>query len=367
MNDVDELTRYAVLHARGQQISRYQKILDRVRTDGADPGSWAGEWSREAEELERRGRHLEAARHFALARFPYPGDQARAQAQDRCVAAFERWRGGTGIERLEIDLPEGRLVCLATGLSADRPRPVLLLMGGIVSVKEQNAAALADLDRLGLAGIVTEMPGVGENTLPYSAGSWRMLSQLLDAVADRADVSRTYAIAMSFSGHLALRCAVTDDRIRAVVTVGAPVSRFFTDAGWQRQLPALTVDTLAYLLGTGRAEVPGQLRGWALQPEELAALTVPVRYTASRRDEIIPPGDPDLLRASVPDVRILEHDDVHGAPAHIAETRLWSMAEVLRIHGAPGPQRLVIGALWQASRLRARVSHPAAAPAAAGR
>src|SRR6185369_11819876 len=115
----------------------------------------------------------------------------------------------------------------------------------------------------------------GENTLTYGPDSSRMLSALLDAVADRADVTHTYPIAMSFSGHLALRCAMTDARIRGIVTVGAPTSRFFTDAGWQRGLPRVTTDTLAHLAHTDPQDIPGGLARWALTGDDLAALDIP--------------------------------------------------------------------------------------------
>lgn len=359
MNDVTELKRYAGLHARGQGIRGYRRVLDRITTDDEGPGSWTGEWTAEAEALERRGRSLEAARHFAMARFPYAGDPAREEAQRRCVAAFDAWRSGRGIDRLELDLPGGRAACLTTGLSTRERRPVLLLMGGIVAVKEQNAAALPGIARLGMAGVAAEMPGVGENTLPLGDDAWRMISHLLDALDDRADTAQTYAIAFSFSGHLALRCAATDRRIRGVITVGAPISKFFTDEEWQP--PQVTVDTLAHLVGIKPAEVRARLRDRALTPAQLSALGVPVRYTASRRDEIIPPGETDVLRAGVADLRVLEHDDVHGSPAHLAETRMWSMAELLSMRGVRNAQSLIISTLWHAHRLRGRLPGPARA------
>jgi esterase FrsA len=352
MNDVDELKRFVIVHARAQNIVGYQDVLRRISHDNGDePGSWAREWSRSAELLAGRGRLLEATRHYSLARFPYVDGPARQQALTACTLAFDQWRqADPAIQRLDVDLPDGRVRGWATGLSAVDPKPLLVIMGGIVTVKEQWAPVLRQVRRLGMAGIVTEMPGAGENELRYDANSWRMLSGLLDTVGDQADVTRTYTLAMSFSGHMALRCALSDNRIRGIVTAGAPVTEFFTDTAWQRDLPRVTVDTLAHLSGTKL----GDMRDWALTPTDLSALDIPVHCAVSLRDEIIPAGDVQQIRRWVRQARFLEHDDVHGSPSHVVETRLWSILSLLRMRGGNHPRRAAIAALLGMARLRRR-------------
>jgi esterase FrsA len=359
MNDVDELKRFVVTHARAQNLRRAdtERLLGRIRTD--DPGgagSWAEEWCRAADLLERDGRYLDACRHYNIARFPYVDGLDRQQALDRCVRTFDRWRTGhRHIERLDVDVDGGLVRCWTTGLSTTRRLPVLLVLGGIVSIKEQWAPVLLQARRLGMAGVVTELPGVGENTTRYTPQSWRMLSAVLDAVSDRADVARTYAVALSFSGHLALRCAVDDRRIRGIVTAGAPVREFFTDPGWQRDLPRVTVDTLAHLAGTAPGRLPGDLAAWALRPDQLAALDIPVGYIASRHDEIIPAADVRLLERQVRRFRLVEHDDVHGSPRHVTESRLWTVLSIMRMQGVHNAQRAAVSGLWHGLRARDRL------------
>jgi hypothetical protein len=357
MNDVAELKQFVVAHARAQGIppARYQAVLDRVDTDeDGPPGSWVHEWTRAGEGRERDGDLLDAARHYNMARFPHAGGGARREALRRCVDAFDRWRAAQapGIERLELDLPEGRVRCWATGLSATQPLPLLLVSGGIVSVKEQWAQVLVRTARLGMAGVVWEMPGVGENPLRYGAGSWRVVPALLDLLAGRAQVHETYAIALSFSGHLALRAAVDDSRLRGVVTAGAPVSEFFADVTWQRRLPRITVDTLAALTGTGPDAVLGHMRDWALTKKQLGALDVPVAAIVSRRDEIIPPADPQLLRSHVRRLRVMDNDDVHGSPRYADETRLWTVDALLEMRGGNLGRRSGIHLAMRALRAR---------------
>jgi hypothetical protein len=352
-NDLGELKEHVIVHARGQRIADYRELLDRIHCDeGSMPGSWVAEWCGAAELLEDQGNDLAASRYYAMARFPYVDGPARQDAQERCRRAFDRWRRDRGIEPLDAEIDGGLVRCWTAGLSATERKPLLVVMGGIVTIKEQWAPMLGAMRRLGMAALVTEMPGVGENSLRYEPDSWRMLSGLLDAVADRAQVDQTYAMALSFSGHMAMRCATEDPRIKGVITVGAPVSEFFTNRGWQRQVPQITLGTLAHMTGTSQAGLSGCLEAWALTRQQLSSLEIPVCYAASRRDGIIPHGDVRLLRDCVPNLSLVEYDDVHGAPGHVAQTQLWSVASLLRLRGVRNMQSGLVGLLLRGQQMR---------------
>ncbi|MET8780122.1 alpha/beta hydrolase [Nocardia sp. NPDC004654] len=358
MNDVNELKQFAGVHARGQQIPNYDKILDRIHHDGEGSGSWVGEWIRAAEKLASRNLHLEASRHYTMARFPFVDGPARQYALEAGVMEFDRWRVSEEhhIYPLDLTVGSGQFRCWTTGLSTTKPRPLLLIMGGIVTTKEQWAPLLARLGKFGIAAIVTELPRVGENSLCYDSHSWRMLSSLLDAVADRADVSRTYAMNLSFSGHLALRCATEDPRVCGVITVGAPITEFFKDRQWQSKVPDLTLNTLAYLTEIPRADLGNALSDWALSADQIAALNIPVSYVASTQDEIIPPSEVRFLRKHARDLQVLVHEDVHGAPHHMSETWPWCLASLFRMLDNRSLRGAVFTALWIAQRTRRRLT-----------
>jgi esterase FrsA len=359
--DVAELKQFVELHARAHGIAPkvYREVLEGVRTDAGDgPDSWVGRWRVGGDRLAAAGNHAGAAAFYNMARFPCVDGPARAEALARCVASFERsLQDRDGIERLDVQVDGGTIGCWTAGLSTSRQLPLLLVMGGIVSLKEQWAPALRRIGALGMAGIVTEMPGVGENPLRYGPDSWRMLPAVLDAVRDRADVDHTYAMTMSFSGHLALRCALDDSRIRGIVTAGAPIHHFFTDPVWRPRVPRITMDTLAHLTGCTPAALDDLLPTMALSGEHLTGVDVPVAYVVSNRDEIIPASDVDFLRRHVRQVRLLTNDDVHGSPNHLPETQLWIILSILRMRGRGSPQRTALTGLMHAARARRRVEH----------
>lgn len=356
MNDTEELKQYGVAHARAQRISlsQYQEVCARIHTDDHDaPGSWVGEWAKAADSFERRGNHLRACSYYNLARFPYVDGPARDSALHMCVDACTRWASAQGgVERLELDLDGGRVVCWTSGLSKNDRKPLLLVTGGIISIKEQWVTLLPQVERLGLSCIITEMPGVGENDTQYTRDSWNLLSELLDKVADRAHVEETYAMALSFSGHMALRCAARDRRIKGIMTVAAPVSEFFTNQENLRRLPRVTVNTLAHLMDCGPTDVAAQIKEWSLGKDELRALEIPVYYVGSRKDEIIPTGDLHDLRHFVRGLHTLVYDEEHAAPRYATETRIWIMLSLVTMRQGLPLQRIALSSAWHVLRSR---------------
>jgi hypothetical protein len=337
-----ELAELVLLHARAQGIApdTCRRVIASVDTaepvgaDGTERGTWTWVWSSLARQYAAAGRPLEASRYYNLARFPHGGDEPRRRAAAACVHAFDTWRRRTGmIERLELDLPGGRVACWTAGLGAGRPRPLLVVMGGIVSPKEQWAPFLLAARRLDMPVLVTEMPSVGENTLVYGPAATDMLPQVLDRLGPATCAPGVHVVGLSFAGHLAMAAARHDPRIRGVLTVGAPVSRVFADPATWARLPRTTTATLAHLTRTEPGRTQRVLAPMALRPADLAALDIPVRYVASRRDEIVSRREWELLAEHVADMEWIEFDDVHGSPAHLIDTRLWLLRHVLLLRG----------------------------------
>jgi esterase FrsA len=349
MNYLDELKEFVVLHARAQKIPSgiVRTVLSRVQHDGTGPNSWVAEWVAAATAASARGDHRLASRLFGLARFPFVDGSARETALTECVAEFAaatRKRPGISVAALRVGSASVRYYLAGAG-SADVRRPLLVVIGGIVSLKEQWGEFLGLCRRLNAVVAVTEMPGVGENGMRYTPDSAAMLSALLDELAPVADVDNTFIVGFSFGGHLALQCAASDPRVRGVATVGAPLRTFFTDPEQWARTPQTTRRTLARLTNTAEAELPAMLMYWALTAEQLAALDIPVYYVASARDEIIPAAERALLLRCVRNAQVITFDDVHGSPGHLAQLRAWIGLALFSWRGIRGMQPLVLSAI----------------------
>ncbi|WAZ25617.1 esterase FrsA [Streptomyces cinnabarinus] len=361
-----ELRRFALPHAYAQGIPG--DVIHRVlRHLGEDegPGAWTHAWSSLAMAAEARGRDLDAVRSYAMARFPYVDGPDRLAAQQACVAAFDRWRRGVrGVSRLDLPFEDAGFACWATGLSLRNRLPLILVIGGIAGVKEQWAPVLAESDRLGAAVVVTELPGVGENSLTYGTDSVHMLTYLLDLLGRAADTSRTCVVGLGFGGHLALRHVLDDDRVRGLAVVGTPVRDFFARVAEHAPLPRLVDLTLSHLMRTPVERIPAELADWGVAEERLTGLRVPVACVAGRDDEVVPYSDAQLLGRTVPRLRLVENDTLGGRPEQAAETRLWLLAQALRMAGTAGPVRRAASARARVLRARRRLNGTSAgAPA----
>jgi hypothetical protein len=79
------------------------------------------------------------------------------------------------------------------------------------------------------------------------------------------------------------------------------------------------------------------MREWALTPNELRALDIPVDYLASTRDEVIPAAENDFLRGHLDRLNLLLVNDVHASPNHARLTALWVATCLLRGGAARTP------------------------------
>lgn len=334
-----------MLHARAQNMcmSRCNQVLSRIQAFAKEgEGGWGHEWELEGDLDATDGKLQSAFQFYNLARFPYPSNDDMEAAHEKCVKTFMSWAKVKGIDFKRLKLYFKGVEIPFYFSSAGENKPLLLVMGGIVSIKEQWQAFLWAGKKLGVSVLVAEMPGVGENALTYDRSAYDFLSELIDAVQDFANVSHTHIVAMSFSGNMALRQAKDDSRIRAITTVGAPVHQFFKDGTWWRQVPQTTKRTLAHLCGVDDDKLFERISHFAIEGDELAALTIPVYYVRSVNDEIIPAGEKDVLMRHVRALTLREYEDVHGSPNHMRDLQKYVPMTVLKEAGTNKPAQMML-------------------------
>jgi pimeloyl-ACP methyl ester carboxylesterase len=337
MTYLDELKEFSRLHIRSQRhpadLERTLATIDSEERDA--PGGWTHQWSARASEYTRTGRALEAIQCLNFARFPFVSSQARANAHRACVERFAAWATSRDrrVKKVEISAM-GHRVPVYTLI--DRPgRPILIAIGGIVSIKEQWHALMFGAARLGFSVVIAECPGVGENPLPYTPGCHRFLGAILDELSGVTGRCPAYVVGLSFGGYLAIKQALCDPRIRGITTVGVPLSDFYTDAAWWAGVPEVTKRTLGHVCRARLDELPTVLAEFALSAGDLRSLAIPLHAVCSLRDEIVPQAEQRFLEANADQLDLVVFDDVHGAVHHMPALQKYIVWSVLSQSGAP--------------------------------
>ncbi|MFE3461857.1 alpha/beta hydrolase [Nocardiopsis aegyptia] len=344
MRELEEAGEFVRLHARhmGLSTDQIERVLARISDlDAVGEGGWVTEWSRLADDLLARGKAPEAANLYILARFPCADTRAKAEAARRAATVTCAWlaeSGTGGVRRARVG---GAQVPFLFSRPARSDAPLVVMMGGIVSLKEQWSSFLGLGRRLGCAVAIADFPGVGENEVAYSREAAGVYTAIMDAVAGECDAERTLVVAPSFGGHLAILCSAWDERVRGLVTVGAPLRVFFTDPGARAAMPQVTRAALSRAAGVGQEGLSARLDALALDPAEIARLRMPVTYVASTRDEIIPNDDWGAAARSSDRLSVYAFDDVHGAPHHLRQTRLLVLTALCQHAGRRGAALLI--------------------------
>ena len=367
-----ELKNFVLLHSQAQQLDQceVQAILETItHAEGEDAGSWCAQWFKAAERESARQNWATATKLYSLARFPYVETEFQQRAHEGAINSFEQSMQQAKVTFETLEIENGAFKAYATGL--DKGWPLLVVCGGIVSIKEQWQRFLLLAARIKLCVVVTEMPGVGENNLRYTPQSWAMFPQLIDAVQGRADTRQCHLMALSFSGHLAMHAAARDPRIRGITTVGAPVASFFRQYN-TRSVPRVTRQTLSYLTGLSGESLFKQMPDWQITQENLPPLTIPVHYLQSQFDEIIPLSEVNSLKKVARDMRLYQLADVHGSPNYMHLVAPWALSSILSSFPSRRRQAALFRLVWQVKQFWSRrravrpkslaVNHVVAAP-----
>jgi 2-polyprenyl-6-methoxyphenol hydroxylase-like FAD-dependent oxidoreductase len=350
-----EAKAFVGLHARhmGLASKELDDALERITMfDGTGRATWVGELGALAD---RDGQAVrERADLLNLARFPYADSPARAEVAARAATLVADDLAARDAGSRRIARTAAGPVPFLFRPAAREGAPLVVVVGGIVSLKEQWAPFLGLGPRLGCGVAVVDFPGVGEHPGRYDRSSADLFSAVMAAVPE-CDTDRTLLLAPSFGGHLALMAAGDDRRIARIVTVDAPLADLFEGPRVVERLPLITAEALRRACGVEAADLPAALAALALRPDDLSGVTARVDAVVSDHDEIVPGSDWRTHGAILPEARVVRFDDVHGAPRHLRHVRLITLKAILELTGRDGRASIVggIGAVaGRASRVR---------------
>jgi 2,6-dihydroxypseudooxynicotine hydrolase len=185
--------------------------------------------------------------------------------------------------------------------------PVVLILGGLESTKEESYLFENRCLARGLATCTFDGPGQGE--LFFQAklrpDFHRFASAVIDWLAARPqiDIARLGVIGRSLGGFYALHCAAHEPRIRACIAWGV-----LFDLSYYDTMAPVSALGFAYVAGFADRESAAAYLKQTLDLSGTAErVRVPVYALHGARDTLIPPSQVDKLRAALaanPDVTL---------------------------------------------------------------
>jgi 2,6-dihydroxypseudooxynicotine hydrolase len=294
--------------------------------------------ARRAEEAETHGRRvsageawLHAAVAYHFARFVWTEDAERARSvADRAVAAMyaAHHHLDPSAERIEAPLDGGAVVGNLRRPWYDADPPLVLLIPGLDSTKEEFWRLENVFLARGMAVLSLDGPGQGEGgyTLPIRHDYEVAATAILDVLDGRFD--RVGALGVSLGGYYAPRAATFEKRIKAV----AGISGAFNFGALWDSLPELTRET--FRVKSGAAD-DAQARERALELDlagVLDQLEAPGLFVTGKLDRLIPWESTHMQANLAPRGEFVLLDDGNHVCANIPYITRPMVADWLREH-----------------------------------
>src|SRR3954451_3167599 len=272
-----------------------------------------------AREAESKGRTLtagqlwnQAALSYHFAKFVWMLDMERyEEATHLAVDALRKAHSflDPTAERIEIPFEHGATLVGNLRRPAGDAAPLILLLPGLDSTKEEFFGWENVFLSRGLATFSLDGPGQGESglTTPIYPNYEVAASATIDALLSRDDVDleRIGAAGVSLGGYYAPRAAAYEKRLKAVVGISGP---FDFAANWDN-MPEQTRETVVHHTAAaddedGRAKA-GELNLYDAAP----LLDQPFLAITGRNDRLIPWGQTQRQAADAPGGEFVLYDD----------------------------------------------------------
>ena len=201
--------------------------------------SWVPAWSSLGKQYENEGelllekgniqegqkKLLQAKSFYSISRFPAPLTELKKKANEDCIRAYLRHCEflDPPLQIVEVEC-EGQTITshFRSPKDADPENPVpavLIMCGGDMFKEDRGWAGEMALEQ-GLASLVMDGPGTGENPFPYEPSSVKAWMAAVDYLANRPEVdsNKVGAFGISRGGHSVLLLAGNDPgRVKAAV------------------------------------------------------------------------------------------------------------------------------------------------------
>ncbi len=212
-------------------------------------------------------------------------------------------------ERLDIAF-EGTTIPghLRRPRAVDRP-PVVLIVPGLDSVKEELFTMEQDFLRRGLATLTVDGPGQGESAprFPIRADWGGVVRPIMDMLEARADVDagRVGLLGISMGGIYGPLAAASEPRIRALIALAGP---YDLSECWGALNELTRGGYVFYTKSRDEAEAFERAKSLSLHGV-LPRVRQPLLVVHGARDRLFPPEQAERIAREAPDATLLLYPD----------------------------------------------------------
>ena len=302
------------------RIERWDDWLDAWCTNADMHGGLAEEAATKERRLTAGEAWARATVAYHFAKFVWVVDPGRSRAAaDKAVAAMAKTHEylDPEAERIEVPLDGGRVVGNLRRPAGEQRPPLVLLVPGLDSPKEEFfRLENVFLDR-GMATLSMDGPGQGESgyELPIRADYDVAVTAVLDAIAARTDLDldRVGLFGVSVGGYYAPRVLAFEPRVKAGVGLSGPYR--FSDI-WD-QVPPQTRETfVAKSFASDNDE--GRAKAAELDLSGVAErIRQPYLAITGKLDRLIPWAQTERAAREAPNGTFLLHEDGNHGCANV--------------------------------------------------
>jgi 2,6-dihydroxypseudooxynicotine hydrolase len=325
--------------------------FERITSSLTSWADWCAGWSAVAAEHEQAGRaalaagrelsagaHLsQAAVYYHFAKFLFVDDLAQLRAAHaKAVACLDDalpYLDPPG-RRVEIPFDGARMVGILREPAGAGPHPVMIMIPGLDSTKEELRSTEELFLERGIATFSVDGPGQGEAEYDLAIrGDWEVPgAAIIDHLSglDSLDADRIGVWGVSLGGYYAPRVASGDGRVKACIALAGP----YTFAENWDNLPILTREAFRVRSKSADLQTARARAGELSLAGRAELIRCPLLAIMGRLDRLIPPEHAERLvkEAGGPAGLLMLEKGNHGcanlAPFHRYAAADWAAEQL---------------------------------------